>query len=114
MSGPAQTPPGWYPDPHDPGTQRYWDGAQWTESRAPVGQANVPTNGKAIASVARILADARAAAKGPAPPAATPPNRLPFRPLPPRDVFTALPRTPGEGFFIGGLPQSRSASKSEA
>ena len=48
---PHSTPPGWYPDPHDPGTQRYWDGAQWTESRAPVGAGSAPTNGKAIASL---------------------------------------------------------------
>jgi hypothetical protein len=47
-------PPGWYPDPHDPSTQRYWDGAQWTESRAPGAYgapAKLPTNGKAIASL---------------------------------------------------------------
>ena len=29
------TPPGWYPDPNDPYTQRYWDGLQWTENRSP-------------------------------------------------------------------------------
>ena len=65
------TPPGWYSDPDDPATQRYWDGAQWTENRAPgtavapaaygapvapaaygapVAPA-VPTNGKATASM---------------------------------------------------------------
>lgn len=30
----AQTKPGWYPDPTDPGTELYWDGAQWHGSRA--------------------------------------------------------------------------------
>jgi TM2 domain-containing membrane protein YozV len=27
--------PGWYPDPTDPSSQRYFDGTNWTESRAP-------------------------------------------------------------------------------
>lgn len=29
------TPPGWYADPEHAGSQRYWDGAKWTEHRAP-------------------------------------------------------------------------------
>jgi hypothetical protein len=29
------TPAGWYPDPHDPNTQRYFDGAAWTEQSMP-------------------------------------------------------------------------------
>lgn len=29
-------PAGWYPDPEQPGQQRYWDGQQWTEHRAPL------------------------------------------------------------------------------
>jgi Protein of unknown function (DUF2510) len=33
--------PGWYPDPNDPSTNRYWDGGRWTENRTPVGPANV-------------------------------------------------------------------------
>jgi hypothetical protein len=35
----AETPqtagPGWYADPNDPKTNRYWDGASWTENRTP-------------------------------------------------------------------------------
>lgn len=27
--------PGWYPDPNDSSTNRYWDGSDWTDSRAP-------------------------------------------------------------------------------
>lgn len=34
-------PQGWYADPHQPAQQRWWDGAQWTEHTAPVGQAPV-------------------------------------------------------------------------
>lgn len=30
-----QPPAGWYPDPTQPGQQRYWDGTQWTEHTAP-------------------------------------------------------------------------------
>ena len=45
------TPPGWYPDPNDPTTQRYWDGSDWTHNRAPSGPGKLPNNGKAIASM---------------------------------------------------------------
>lgn len=34
----ASLPPaGWFPDPHDAGAQRYWDGVQWTSHTAPAG-----------------------------------------------------------------------------
>lgn len=32
---PPDVPAGWYQDPDQPHTQRYWDGEQWTEQRAP-------------------------------------------------------------------------------
>ena len=40
MEQPAQLPPaGWYADPDNPDhSQRYWDGVQWTEQRAPYAQ----------------------------------------------------------------------------
>lgn len=34
MSG-QSTPAGWYPDPQNPGQQRYWDGTAWSQSTAP-------------------------------------------------------------------------------
>lgn len=34
-----ETPQGWYPDPHQPAQQRWWDGAQWTQHTAPLGHA---------------------------------------------------------------------------
>lgn len=38
----TQTSPGWYPDPEQPGQQRYWDGTQWTDNRAPLASPAVP------------------------------------------------------------------------
>ncbi len=37
-----QTPSGWYPDPEDASQQRYWDGAAWTEHRAPAAHPQQP------------------------------------------------------------------------
>ena len=35
----TKTPPGWYPSE---GEQRYWDGEQWTEHRAPAAEKKKP------------------------------------------------------------------------
>ena len=32
---PPTTPAGWYPDPDDPASLRYWDGYAWSEHRTP-------------------------------------------------------------------------------
>lgn len=32
----ASPPPGWYPDPEQAQTQRFWDGEKWTDQRAPL------------------------------------------------------------------------------
>jgi hypothetical protein len=31
------TPPGWFPDPQQPGSVRWWDGTQWTSHAQPAG-----------------------------------------------------------------------------
>lgn len=39
----SNTPPaGWYPDPEQAEQQRYWDGTQWTEHRAPGAGTSAP------------------------------------------------------------------------
>lgn len=35
---PPDAPPGWYRDPDQAETQRYWDGEQWTDQRAPLAE----------------------------------------------------------------------------
>ena len=43
LPAPAPAPKpaaGWYPDPHDIGGQRYWDGTAWTERRVGPGADN--------------------------------------------------------------------------
>ncbi|MFE1437698.1 DUF2510 domain-containing protein [Streptomyces sp. NPDC058739] len=51
-------PPGWYPDPHAPHLERWWDGAAWTEHRrgseasgppVPVAPPGGPGRAKAVA-----------------------------------------------------------------
>lgn len=44
MSDQSKTlPAGWYPDINMVGTQRYFDGAEWTAQVAPLGEAPAPT-----------------------------------------------------------------------
>ncbi len=41
---PTSPPPGWYPDPHVPGQQRWWDGHTWAQPTSAV-PAAVATGG---------------------------------------------------------------------
>lgn len=50
----SQFAPGWYPDPNPQvraGSQRYWDGAQWTAHTAPppLGERDVTPDGAPLA-----------------------------------------------------------------
>lgn len=40
---PRLPPPGWYDDPGDQRSQRYWDGSSWTELSAPKSSSEGPT-----------------------------------------------------------------------
>ena len=53
MSDSPENPAGWYPDPQMAGTQRYWDGARWTEHRAPMParQASGTSTGKIVGAI---------------------------------------------------------------
>ncbi len=52
MEDPAP-PPGWYPDPIEPGAQRWWDGTRWGEQMTPIIMAT--TNELAGHRIERIL-----------------------------------------------------------
>lgn len=57
--------PGWYPDPEQAQTVRYWDGAAWTEQRAPAQPSTTETvNWSAAVGIAIALAGAVAAIIG--------------------------------------------------
>lgn len=51
---PAGPPPGWYPDPGQVNTQRYWDGRAWTGHHAPLAPA-APAVGNAAATASLVL-----------------------------------------------------------
>jgi hypothetical protein len=44
-------PAGWYPDPDHAGTQRFWDGRNWTDQRAPLGSVGPSASPRLIAGV---------------------------------------------------------------
>lgn len=49
------TPPGWYPDPQNPGWLRYWNGAQWTDHQASAWPVTPPAPEKRPANVLVVL-----------------------------------------------------------
>lgn len=48
-------PPGWYPDPSQVGTQRYWDGRIWTDQMAPLAPMVAPSSSFAAFEVAPVV-----------------------------------------------------------
>jgi Protein of unknown function (DUF2510) len=45
---PDLPPPGWYADPEQPETDRYWDGQAWTDRRAPLAEQGEAAPGWAL------------------------------------------------------------------
>lgn len=48
-------PAGWYPDPAQTATQRYWDGEAWTEQRAPLAPTPTPSSGWTVNVSLRLV-----------------------------------------------------------
>jgi hypothetical protein len=64
----TQPPAAWYPDPENVAQQRYWDGTQWTEHRAPAAGADFANAlGNAADATARWLTKVTTAAPAGAP-----------------------------------------------
>lgn len=58
VAPPTETPAGWYPHPTMAGTQRYWDGASWTDNIAPVHPPDSTPPGQSQILIAALLAGA--------------------------------------------------------
>jgi hypothetical protein len=46
----SNAPPGWYPDPENPGQQRWWDGVQWAAPQPAVATTASPSDTGAVQS----------------------------------------------------------------
>lgn len=56
MSTPTDQTPGWYPDPRDPGLERYWNGGAWTERTRTPAEATSRRRGWIIAGAVAVIA----------------------------------------------------------
>jgi uncharacterized protein DUF2510 len=57
MTPNGSQPAGWYPHPTMAGTQRYWDGENWTDHVAPLTPAPTPTlSGPSVFTIAAGVA----------------------------------------------------------
>jgi uncharacterized RDD family membrane protein YckC len=96
----SEIEPGWYPDPADPSTQRYWDGEGWLGEPIPAGATPPagppPTPTPTPAVPARVPAPIGAATglPGSEPPAGLPPATPPPG-WPPNVPFPPPPWQPG-------------------
>jgi len=85
VAGPG--PAGWYPDPWNSRSQRYWDGTQWSGRTAPLDAPPEPTPEPAMAAAGPVMA-----AAGPAP------------------VMTAAGPAPSAGADLAGRSTTSSAA----
>ncbi|MFI5955446.1 RDD family protein [Cryptosporangium sp. NPDC051539] len=87
--------PGWYPDPADPETQRYWDGEQWLGTPLPVGA--VPPVGppptEPVAATAPGAVNAPAGSADPTAPSAPGSRQAGWTPSWPSPPTGAPPKT---------------------
>ncbi len=100
-------PPGWYRDPAEPTTQRYWDGQGWLGTPVPADAEPPARPPAAVAERARVASAARPD-PGPGTPArAAPAGRRPGLSLP---ELLSLPRQPPPGFVLAS-PGARLAAR---
>ncbi|MEO3817438.1 RDD family protein [Plantactinospora sp. B24E8] len=97
--------PGWYPDPAEPTTQRYWDGDGWIGAPLPVDAEPPAGPPPAEPEPAPVSGPSGATDTGPTSPAAPSPPAGPFG-APPAGPFGAPPGTPPYGPPPGWNPHA--------
>jgi uncharacterized RDD family membrane protein YckC len=101
----SSLPAGWYKDPADPETQRYWDGEGWLGKAIPADA--VPPDGPPVEEPPRVAEppvapDTPPAGQGPPPPASGPPSAHPAQQPPPPGH--PPPGWPPQGYPPPGYP----------